>query len=104
GGPGAQSSLGTSAGGATPTGAAGTTGGGFGLGGGGGTGGAAGVLPGVRITPDIHNNALLIYANQESYRIIERTLRQLDRKQLQVALQATNAEGPLDHHLHYGRP
>src|SRR5262245_52016540 len=102
GGTGAQSSLGTSAGGATPTGAAGTTGGGFGLGGGGGTGGPVGVLPGVRITPDIHNNALLIYANQESYRIIERTLRQLDRKQLQVAIEATIAEVTLNNNLNYG--
>ena len=42
------------------------------------------ILPGVRITADAVNNTLLIYANQESYRLIEQTLRQLDRPQLQV--------------------
>src|SRR6185436_18947711 len=33
---------------------------------------AAPVLPGIRITPDVVNNALLIYANEDNYRIIER--------------------------------
>ncbi|MGZ3323264.1 MAG: type II secretion system protein GspD, partial [Xanthobacteraceae bacterium] len=68
------------------------------------TGGAggAGVLPGVRITADTVNNTLLIYANQESYRIIEQTLRQLDRPQLQVAIDATIAEITLNDSLSYG--
>ena len=44
----------------------------------------AALLPGVRITADVTNNSLLIYANQENYRIIEQTLRQIDRPQLQV--------------------
>jgi general secretion pathway protein D len=66
-----------------------------------GTGGAS-LLPGVRITPDAVNNTLLIYANQESYRIIERTLRQLDRPQLQVAIEATIAEVTLNDTLNYG--
>jgi general secretion pathway protein D len=105
----------------------GPTGGGGGLGGGfGGTGGASGaslgtpggaggfggapggrggnqaILPGVRITADVANNTLLIYANQENYRIIERTLRQLDRPQLQVAIDATIAEVVLNNNLNYG--
>src|SRR5262249_19738060 len=74
----------------------------FGLGGAGGAGGPVGVLPGVRITPDVNNNALLIYANQENYRIIERTLRQLDRPQLQGAIEATIAEVVLNNNLNYG--
>jgi general secretion pathway protein D len=45
---------------------------------------------------------LLIYANQESYRIIERTLRQLDRPQLQVAIESTIAEVTLNDSLNYG--
>src|SRR5206468_12156006 len=60
------------------------------------------LLPGVRITADGVNNALLIYANQESYRIIERTLQQLDRPQLQVAIDATIAEVTLNDDLRYG--
>ena len=64
------------------------------------TGGA--ILPDVRITPDVVNNALLIYANQESYRIIERTLRQLDRPQQQVAIDLTIAEVTLNANLNYG--
>jgi general secretion pathway protein D len=60
------------------------------------------LLPGVRITPDAVHNTLLIYANQESYRIIERTLRQLDRPQLQVAIESTIAEVTLNDTLNYG--
>ena len=79
-------------------------GGGRGGDGGGGLGGAGGpgILPGVRITPDVVNNALLIYANQENYRIIESTLRQIDRPQLQVAIDATIAEITLNDTLTYG--
>jgi general secretion pathway protein D len=64
--------------------------------------GATSLLPGVRITPDVVNNTLLIYANQESYRIIERALNQIDRPQLQVALDATIAEVDLNDNLTYG--
>jgi general secretion pathway protein D len=56
----------------------------------------------VRITADANNNALLIYANQENYRIIERTLQQLDRQQLQVSIDATIAEVTLNDTLRYG--
>ena len=77
---------------------------GFGNGGGGGSGGAGGpaILPGVRITADVANNSLLIYANQENYRIIEQTLYQLDRPQLQVSIDATIAEITLNDSLKYG--
>jgi general secretion pathway protein D len=71
------------------------------FGGGGGAGGP-GVLTGVRITADVVNNSLLIYANQENYQIIERTLRQLDRPQLQVSIDATIAEITLNNNLSYG--
>jgi len=60
------------------------------------------VLPGVRITADLVHNALLIYASQENYRIIERTLVQVDRPQLQVAIDATIAEVTLNDNLSYG--
>jgi general secretion pathway protein D len=56
----------------------------------------------VRITADVVNNALLIYANQENYRIIERTLNQLDRPQLQVGIDATIAEVTLNSNIAYG--
>ncbi len=67
-----------------------------------GGGGGSPILPGIRITADVTNNALLIYANQESYRIIERTLNQLDRPQLQVAFDATIAEVTLNDNMNYG--
>jgi general secretion pathway protein D len=68
---------------------------------GGGPGGQV-ILPGVRITADTFNNSLLIYANQENYKIIESTLYQLDRPQLQVSIDATIAEITLNDSLKYG--
>lgn len=68
----------------------------------GGGGGGPSLLPGVRITADTVNNSLLIYASQENYRIIERTLMQLDQPQLQVAIEATVAEVTLNDKLAYG--
>jgi len=68
----------------------------------GGSGGGTPVLQGVRITADIVNNTLLIYASQENFSIIERTLRQIDRPQLQVGIDATVAEVTLNDHLNYG--
>ncbi|MFS8039329.1 type II secretion system secretin GspD [Xanthobacter sp. AM11] len=65
-------------------------------------GGGGAILPGVRITADAVNNSLLIYANPENYRIIERTLMQLDQPQLQVAIEATVAEVTLNDKLAYG--
>jgi general secretion pathway protein D len=69
---------------------------------GGGGGGGQPVLEGVRITADVTGNTLLIFASQENYQIIERTLGQLDRPQLQVAIDATVAEVTLNDSLNYG--
>jgi general secretion pathway protein D len=67
-----------------------------------GSGGGQPVLQGVRITADTVNNTLLIYADQENYRIIETTLHQVDQPQLQVAIDATIAEVTLNDELSYG--
>jgi general secretion pathway protein D len=63
---------------------------------------AAPILPNVRISADAVNNSLLIYANQENYGIITRALQQIDRPQLQVAIDATIAEVTLNDNLQYG--
>jgi general secretion pathway protein D len=68
----------------------------------GGNGNGSPLLQGVRITADAVNNSLLIYASQENYRVIERTIRQIDRPQLQVAIEATVAEVTLNNNLNYG--
>jgi general secretion pathway protein D len=60
------------------------------------------LLQNVRITPDVANNSLLIYADQSNYRIIESALRQVDQPQLQVAIDATIAEVTLTDELQYG--
>ncbi|WP_246801218.1 type II secretion system secretin GspD [Bradyrhizobium genosp. L] len=59
-------------------------------------------LPNVRITADITNNAVLVYANAESQRIVEQTIRQIDRPQRQIAIEATIAEVTLNNDLNYG--
>jgi general secretion pathway protein D len=61
-----------------------------------------GILPNVRITADVTNNAVLVYANQESQRIVEQTIRQIDRPQRQIAIEATIAEVTLNDTLNYG--
>jgi general secretion pathway protein D len=68
----------------------------------GGTGGGQSVLQGVRITADTVNNTVLIYASQENYSIVARTLRQIDRPQLQVGIDTTVAEVTLNDNLNYG--
>jgi general secretion pathway protein D len=60
------------------------------------------LLQNVRITPDVVNNTLLVYADQTNYRIIESTLQQVDQPQLQVAIDATIAEVTLTDELSYG--
>ena len=73
------------------------------LGGGGGRpGGGVGLLPNVRITADVSNNAVLVYANAESQRVVEQTIRQIDRPQRQIAIEATIAEVTLNDQLNYG--
>jgi len=64
--------------------------------------GGPGILPNVRITADVTNNAVLVYANQESQRIVEQTIRQIDRPQRQIAIEATIAEVTLNDQLNYG--
>ncbi|WP_366521427.1 type II secretion system secretin GspD [Tardiphaga sp.] len=64
--------------------------------------GSNAILPNVRITADVTNNAILVYANQESHRIIEQTIRQIDRPQRQIAIEATIAEVTLNDNLNYG--
>jgi general secretion pathway protein D len=103
-----QSTIGQSsgAGGIGADGRSGTAGlaGAMGMGGTGGMGGGANqpLLEGVRITADASSNSLLIYASNENYQLILRTLGQLDRPQLQVAIDATVAEVKLNDTLSYG--
>ena len=59
-------------------------------------------LPNVRITADAVNNAVLIYARADEYKIIERALIQIDRPRLQVAIEVTIAEVTLNDQLNYG--
>jgi general secretion pathway protein D len=92
---------------ASGAGADGRTGGlagmmGMGTGGMGGGGANQPLLEGVRITADASSNSLLIYASNENYQLILRTLGQLDRPQLQVAIDATVAEVTLNDTLSYG--
>jgi general secretion pathway protein D len=70
----------------------------------GGAGKAAGepILQNVRITADVTNNAVLVYASRESQRIVEQTIRQIDRPQRQIAIEATIAEVTLNNALNYG--
>ncbi len=64
--------------------------------------GGNGILQNVRITADVTNNAVLVYANMESQRVIEQTIRQIDRPQRQIAIEATIAEVTLNDQLNYG--
>jgi len=59
-------------------------------------------LPNVRITADVPNNSVLIYARPDEYKLVERTLIQLDRPKLQVAVDVTIAEVDLNDQLNYG--
>jgi general secretion pathway protein D len=61
-----------------------------------------GVFQNVRITADTINNTVLVYSNQEDYRVIERALRDFDRPRLQVSIEATVAEVTLTNELTYG--
>ena len=63
---------------------------------------AAANVSGVRITPDVPNNAILVYANEEMARTVERAIAELDRPKLQVAIDVTIAEVTLTNELTYG--
>jgi len=64
--------------------------------------GPKGVFQNVRITADTVNNAVVVYSNQEDYRVIEAALRDFDRPRLQVAIEATVAEVTLTNELTWG--
>lgn len=64
--------------------------------------GINGILQNVRITADVTNNAVLVYANQDAQRVVEQTIRQIDRPQRQIAIEATIAEVTLNDQLNYG--
>src|SRR4029077_7139677 len=74
----------------------------LGSGGNGGKPPGGAILQNVRITADITNNAVLVYGDQESQRIVEQTIRQIDRPQRQIAIEATIAEVTLNDRLNYG--
>jgi general secretion pathway protein D len=63
---------------------------------------ARGVFQNVRITADTADNAIVVYSNAEDYRLIERSLREIDRPRLQVAIDATVAEVTLTDELQFG--
>jgi general secretion pathway protein D len=73
-------------------------------GGGGGGGGALprGVFTNVRITANPADNSLVVYSTQDDYRVIERSIRELDRPQMQVAIDATIAEVTLTDQFQFG--
>ena len=56
----------------------------------------------IRITADTNNNSVVVYANAQDYRPVERALMALDRPQLQVAIEATVVEVTLNDALNYG--
>jgi len=60
------------------------------------------ILANLRITPDVTDNSILVYGNQEAQRIVAQTLRQIDRPPVQVAIEATIAEVTLNDTLTYG--
>jgi general secretion pathway protein D len=59
-------------------------------------------FPNVRITADVANNSLLIYASRDQYKMVERAIFELDRAPLQVAIDVTVAEVSLKNQLQYG--
>jgi general secretion pathway protein D len=61
-----------------------------------------GTFQNLRITADAANNAVVVYSNQEDYRVVERAIRDIDRPQLQVAIDATVAEVTLTDDLQFG--
>ena len=67
-----------------------------------GGGSPSAAVPNIRITPDIVNNAILVYASEDTQRIVEQTIRQIDRPPMQVAIDATVAEVTLNDQLTYG--
>ena len=56
----------------------------------------------IRVTADVSSNSVLINAGASDYKMIERTIRQMDRQPVQVAIEATIAEVTLTNQLQYG--
>jgi general secretion pathway protein D len=63
---------------------------------------AKGIFQSVRITADPSNNSIIVYSGQDDYRVIERSIHELDRPSKQVAIDATIAEVTLTDALQYG--
>jgi general secretion pathway protein D len=61
-----------------------------------------GVFTNVRITANFADNSLVIYSTQDDYRVIERSIRELDRPQMQVSIDATIAEVTLTDQFQFG--
>jgi len=61
-----------------------------------------GTFQNMRITADAANNSIVVYSNQEDYRVVERAIRDFDKPQLQVSIDATVAEVTLTDGLQYG--
>jgi general secretion pathway protein D len=61
-----------------------------------------GTFQNLRITADAANNAIVVYSNQQDYRVVERAIRDVDRPQLQVSIDATVAEVTLTDELQFG--
>ena len=55
-----------------------------------------------RITADVGSNAVVVYASQEQYRIIERAIIELDHPAAEVSIEAIAAEVTLNDTLNYG--
>ena len=71
------------------------------------SGGSSGNIPrgtfqNLRISADAANNSIVVYSNQEDYRVVERALRDIDRPLMQVAIDATVAEVTLTDELQFG--
>lgn len=58
--------------------------------------------PRIRITADVASNAIVVYANQEDYRLIEKAIIELDHPSPEVAIEAIVAEVTLNDTLNYG--
>ncbi len=61
-----------------------------------------GTFQNLRISADAANNSIVVYSNQEDYRVVERALRDIDRPLMQVAIDATVAEVTLTDDLQFG--
>jgi general secretion pathway protein D len=56
----------------------------------------------IRITADTSSNSVVVYANQEDYRRVERAILELDLPSAEVAIEAIAAEVTLNDTLNYG--